>query len=256
MWRFDSGLHKLFSSAWRELKKSLWQEVKPLESSGDEKSPSTWMTENIHRLVHMIKLLYFISHVLEAWIISQKKCNCSSNQQLQFKLAETLQEFKWGLWSLLSVSHLVLKCFNPGINLYILTCTKELTLKLSCLCRSYTVPPTHTHTALDLIKWSNPIFVTINYRNHRSFPLEWNELPRKRLCHYRRLWRGFTKIMSVASRTLCCCCCKQHRPSKRHTLLIRKLIFLLLKLVDKRGAAEVIYRGCARVSCRCIGVCS
>lgn len=101
----------------------------------------------------------------------------------------------------------------------------DLTLPLS----------TYAHTALDLIKWSNPVFVT-NYRNHRSLPLEWNELLWKWLCHYWKLWKGCPKIRSVAFRTLCC---KQHKPSKRHTLLIRKWIFLLPKLVDKTGAAEV-----------------
>lgn len=62
--------------------------------------------------------------------------------------------------------------------------------------------------------------------------------------------KGFeeaSQIMCVASGT--CHCCKQHKPSKRHTLLIRKLIFLSLELVDKRGTAEVIYGGRACVVC-------
>lgn len=90
-------------------------------------------------------------------------------------------------------------------------------------------------------------FVTINYRNHRSHPLAWTGLPWKRLCHDQRLWRGCTKIMSVASRTFCCC--KQHKPSMRHTLLIRKLIFLWLKLVDKGATAEAGDGGCACGAC-------
>lgn len=49
--------------------------------------------------------------------------------------------------------------------------------------------------------------------------------------------------MNVASRTFCCC--KQHKPSMRHTLLIRKLIFLWFKLVDKGATAEAGDGGCA-----------
>lgn len=160
------------------------------------------------------------------------------------------QEFRWGLWSLFSGSHRVLKCFNPLI--YILLHVQRNWPWNSLVFGDLTVPhSTHAHTALDLIKWSEPIlWQTIETIDH----FHWNEMNyRGNGCHYRRLWRGCTKIRSVASRTFCCCC-KQHKPSKRHTLLIRKLIFLLLKLVDKRGSAKVICRGCTRVSCRCIGV--